>query len=210
MPSPEVLSALETLHKEIDKLQPAIRHVEAAVTLTQTLEKLPEKHVEFLDALKDSDKTHKDEIEIVFKERLDTVTAATELLQKAIDDTQKQISTQITQNEALVAGITDYFTLIKQINFPERLDKLDSTVAGIMAAVQAVQSRLDNLERNIVDNIKELRQYQKETRTALETNLAATKKEIQTSLASDAKKQQTFTYITWGLIVIGIVAMLVR
>jgi hypothetical protein len=210
MPSPEVLSALETLHKEIDKLQPAIRHVEAAVTLTQTLEKLPEKHLEFLDALKDRDIAHKDEIEIVFKERLNTVTATTEVLQKAVDDTLNQISTQIEQNEALLASITEYYTLIKQINFPERLDKLDSTVAGIMAAVQVVQSRLDNLERNIVDDIKELRKYQEESRTALENNLAATKKEIQTTLASDAKKQQTFTYITWGLIVIGIVAMLVR
>jgi hypothetical protein len=268
MPSPEVLSALETLHKEIDKLQPAIRHVEAAVTLTQTLEKLPAKHVEFLDALKNNDEAHKelltngfqnniaqitdeanrtlevatsaqnsllqivenvtnklgehlkqlqgedkkykDAIKTVFEEQIGTIAQETEKLQKTAAETHGQISAKIEQTEALLVSIENYYKQIQQINFPERLDKLDSTVAGIMAAVQAVQSRLDNLERNIADQIKELREYQKDSRTALENNLAVTKKEIQASQAADAKKQQTLTFITWGLVIIGIVVMIIR
>ena len=36
MASKEVLNALETLHRELEKLEPAIKHVETAQQITET------------------------------------------------------------------------------------------------------------------------------------------------------------------------------
>jgi t-SNARE complex subunit (syntaxin) len=74
------------------------------------------------------------------------------------------------------------------------LDKLDANVAGIMAAVQSVQSRLDSLERNITDRVKDSIERQKEFQAA-----------VQESIAAAARNQQIFVYVTWVLIAISIV-----
>ena len=62
MKSPEVLQALETLHREIEKLEPAIRHVEMAEQVTQSVKQIPQKHLEFLKEVKSNDEKHKEEL----------------------------------------------------------------------------------------------------------------------------------------------------
>jgi CHASE3 domain sensor protein len=73
-----------------------------------------------------------------------------------------------------------------------------------MAAVQAVQSRLDSLERNITDRLKDSSDFQKEMKTAIQTSLEQNK----ATNEATAKKQQTNSYITWGLILLGIMAII--
>ena len=43
---------------------------------------------------------------------------------------------------------------IDKIDFPSRLDKMDSTVASINQNIGNLQSRLESVERNLIDNIK--------------------------------------------------------
>jgi hypothetical protein len=93
---------------------------------------------------------------------------------------------------------------VEKINFPERLDKLDANVAGIMAAIQSVQSRLDSLERNITDRVKDVQDYQKETRNLLKSAID----QLQAKIRNTGKKQQMFSYITWFLIVIATITIL--
>ena len=113
---------------------------------------------------------------------------------------QQQVKLEQESLAKLKETVQSFHERVEKINFPERLDKLDANVAGIMAAIQSVQSRLDGLERNISDRLRDIHDYQKETRIALQSGLDQTKITLRTAVDAAAKKQQKFTYITWTLV----------
>jgi len=93
--------------------------------------------------------------------------------------------------------VRSFHERVAETNFPERLDKLDVNAAGILVVIRSIQNRLDLLEGNISDRLKNIHEYQKEMRTILHNSMEQTK----TAVDAAAKKQQIFSYITWALIV---------
>lgn len=205
MASQEVLTALETLHREIEKLEPAIKHVETAQQVTQTVKAIPQKHVELLTEVKNNDAKHKEELKNLFAKELSGFTEENKKLQKSTTEIQQQVKLEQEALAKLKETVQSFHERVEKINFPERLDKLDANIAGIMSAVQAIQGRLDIVERNIADKIRDVQDYQKETRAALQSGLEQTKTSLQTAVDAATKKQQTFTYITWALVVVVII-----
>lgn len=205
MASQEVLTALESLHREIEKLEPAIKHVETAQQVTHTVKAIPQKHVELLQEVKSNDAKHKDELKNLFEKELSGFTEENKKLQKTTTEIQQQVKLEQEALVKLKETVQSFHERVEKINFPERLDKLDANVAGIMAAIQSVQSRLDGLERNISDRLRDMQDYQKETRAALQSGLEQTKTALLTAVDTAAKKQQTLTYITWALVVVAII-----
>ncbi|OMP76286.1 hypothetical protein [[Flexibacter] sp. ATCC 35208] len=205
MASQEVLTALETLHREIEKLEPAIKHVETAQQVTQTVKAIPQKHVELLQEVKSNDAKHKEELKTLFAKELSGFTDENKKLQKTTTEIQQQVKLEQEALAKLKETVQSFQERVEKINFPERLDKLDANVAGIMAAIQSVQSRLDGIERNIADRLRDMQDYQKETRATLQSGLEQLKTTLQTAVDTAAKKQQTLTYITWALVVVAII-----
>jgi chromosome segregation ATPase len=205
MASQEVITALESLHREIEKLEPAIKHVETAQQVTQTVKAIPQKHVELLTEVKNNDAKHKEELKNLFAKELSGFTEENKKLQKTTTEIQQQVRLEQEDLAKLKETVQSFHERVEKINFPERLDKLDANVAGIMAAIQSVQSRLDGLERNISDRLRDMQDYQKETRASLQSSLEQTKTALQTAVDAATKKQQTFTYITWALVVVAII-----
>ena len=208
MASQEVITALETLHREIEKLEPAIKHVETAQQVTQTVKAIPQKHVELLQEVKSNDAKHKDELKNLFAKELSGFTEENKELQKTTTEIQQQVKLEQEALAKLKETVQSFHERVVKINFPERLDKLDANVADIMAAIQSVQSRLDGLERNIFDRLRDLQDYQKETRATLQSGLEQLKIALQTKVDTAAKKQQTLTYITWMLMVVLAIIMI--
>lgn len=194
MASQQVISALESLHRELEKLEPAIKHVETAQQVTEIVKVIPQKHVELLKEVKANDANHKDELKGLFSKELASITEENKKLAKTTGEIQEQVKAEQVALGKLKDMVQSFHERVERINFPERLDKLDANIAGIMAAVQSVQSRLDNLERNITDRLKDAADRQKEAQAAMQ----------QTAEAA-AKKQQVLTYVTWALIVIGVI-----
>ena len=194
MASQQVITALETLHRELVKLEPAIKHVEAAQQVTEMVKVIPQKHVELLKEVKANDANHKDELKGIFTKELASITDENKKLAKTTIEIQEQVKTEQVALGKLKDLVQAFHERVERINFPERLDKLDANIAGIMAAVQSVQSRLDNLERNITDRLKDAADRQKETQTAM-----------QHASESAVKKQQILSFITWALIVISVI-----
>ena len=205
MASQEVLTALESLHREIEKLEPAIKHVETAQQVTQTVKAIPQKHVELMQEVKSNDAKHKDELKNLFEKELSGFTEENKKLQKTTTEIQQQVKLEQEALAKLKETVQSFHERVEKINFPERLDKLDANVAGIMAAIQSVQSRLDGLERNISNRLRDMQDYQKETRATLQSGLEQSKTALQTAVDTAAKKQQTLTYITWALVVVAII-----
>jgi hypothetical protein len=200
MASKEVLIALESLHKEIEKLEPAIKHIEAAELVTKTVKEIPQKHVDLLTEVKALDTTFKESLKRIFTEELNELTKENKVLFENTRKIQNEILSEIDILRGFVSEVKILHDQIVRINFPERLDKLDANVAGIISMVQAIQGRLDIVERNISDKIRDLKDYQRETRETLQSGLEQTKTVLQMTVDSATKKQQSLTYITWALI----------
>jgi len=202
MPSQEVITALESLHRELDKLEPAIKHVELAQQVTQTVKDIPKKYIELVNELKDTDIRYKLELKDIFSNELTALTEQTKALQITTSDIQQQIQSDLESLKQLQETMRAFHEKVAKINFPERLDKLDANVAGIMAAVQSVQSRLDGIERNLTDRLKDMSEYQKKSHTTLQEVIH----QLHGAIQAFANKQQMLSYITWGLITISMIA----
>lgn len=207
MASKDVILALETLHREIEKLEPAIKHVEMAQTIIGKFKEVPQKHVELLQEIKNDDKGHKEELKSLFVRELALFTDENKILQATTAEIQRRVVDEQQELSKLRETLQSFHDRIEKINFPERLDKLDANVAGIMAAIQSVQSRLDSLERNVTDRLKDLADYQKETRVSYNATLEQTKATIITIINKSSKNQMVLSYITLGLLIVAIIFM---
>lgn len=215
MASQQVINALESLHKELEKLEPAIKHVESAQLVTQIVKEIPQKHINLLAEIKSDDSRHKGELKEIFTKDLSLIADENHKLEKTTSEIQKQVKLEQDALAALKDKIQAFHDKVERINFPERLDKVDANVAGIMAAVQSIQSRLDTVERNLSDKLKEIRSEVKETRDDINSKVKQSfsdltnrqlesQKAIEDSINLNAKKQKLFSYLTWGLIIIAV------
>lgn len=205
MASQEVLTALETLRHELEKLEPAIKHVETAQLITQSIKGIPEKHIELLKEVRNNDALHKVQLKNLFKKELQDLTEENRRLQKNTDEIQRKIVAEQEALSKLNNTVKSFHDRVEKINFPERFDDLDSNVSGNTQALQSLQTTLSRIERNIIDRLIDLSDYQKETRSGLQTAIEQAKSSIQLFIEASAKRQKLLNYITWGLIVMSVV-----
>lgn len=213
MASQQVLTALDSLHKELEKLEPAIKHVETAVEVTKIVKEIPQKHIKLLEEIKSDDDRYKRELKEIFTKELSLLVEENHKLQKTTSEIQKQVKIEQEALALLKDKVKAFHDKVESIHFPERLDKIDANVAGIMAAIQSIQSRLDIVERNLSDQLKEIKSEIKESHNDINNMLKLlfleaanrqleSQKVIQESILSSANKQKVLTYMTWGLILI--------
>lgn len=204
MASEKVLQSLETLHRELDKLSPAIEHVQTAQKIAETVKDIPHKHLELITSIKETDENFKEKLKEQLRNEATKISVEVNQIIHSLKDTQGLLKAEIIDLEKLKKTIKDFHVEIVRINFPERLDKMDANISDIMAAVQAVQSRLDSLERNITDRLKDSTDFQKEMKTTIQASLEQSK----AAQEAISKKQQTQTYITWALVLIATLAIM--
>lgn len=119
-----------------------------------------------------------------------------EAIQKAKENTEKFKGSIREMGTEIDAKFKEQNNNLNSLNIPQRFDKLGSAIESMLSIVQ---NRFDILERNIFDKLKDIAALQKVAQVA-----------IQESLTTSAKKQRTLTYITWGLIVITILAFFLQ
>lgn len=161
MNSQDLLISLESLHKDLETLKPAIEHIDAARQITMAVKGIPQRHIDLINQVTSNDNKHKKELKDLFESELISITDQNKLLSNASLVIQTQVKEEIVLIATLKDSISGYYQKIDRINFPERLDKLDANVSGLMASIQASNSRLDNIERNITDKLKDLNESQK-------------------------------------------------
>jgi hypothetical protein len=118
-------------------------------------------------------------------------------LESSFDDLKKntkQIATETAKS-------------IHDLNLPVRMDKLDANIAGILSAVQNVQGRIESVERNISDKLKESNEKQAISFGALQEKNSESISSFQKEISTNAKKQETLLYITWAIITIGFIVI---
>ena len=92
------------------------------------------------------------------------------------------------KNEESAINIT---RIITDLNLPIKIDRLDLSISGLMTVIQGIQGRLDLLDRNISDKIRDLHEYQKSN--------------IESTLIVFSKKQKSINYL---IILLGLINFL--
>jgi chromosome segregation ATPase len=208
MASEEVLKALESLHKELERLEPAIKHIEAAQQVTEMAKSIPNKHIEFLQKTIENDINHKNELKNEFSSRASEIHEESRNLQKITLEIQQSVKEEQEALRTIKDAVQDFYQRIEKVNFPDRLDKVDATVAGIMVATQSLQGRLDNIERNISDRLKSLQDYQNESRSITKSSLEEIEANLQTKIAQSSKRQRAYFITSLVLFILLLTAAL--
>lgn len=158
------------------------------------------------DAVKSSDKL----ATTIEKQQLgEKVTEFEKGVSKRIQESYKEIEKNTKQISA------DSAKSISDLNLPLRLDKLDANIAGILTAIQNLQGRLDLVERNFGDKLRDASDNQKSVLGELTKDINA-KIQIILSAFSNLeqkmhaieKSQKAITIVTWVLLVAGFVILI--
>lgn len=196
MASEKVIIALDLLHKELEKLEPAIKHIETAQMVTQIVKEIPQKHNDLLKSLKEEGDNHKEELKKIFTAELSKLGDENKKLTETTTVIQKDVKSELEAVGKVNSTVKNFHDRVEKINFPDRLDKVDASVAGMMAAVQAIQSRLDLVERNISDKLKEMGHVQSFNSTQIKEEIVELK-----------KKQFYQSIVTWVLIALSLIVL---
>ena len=100
MASEKVLQSLETLHRELDKLSPAIEHVQTAQKISETVKDIPNKHLELIKSIKQTDEDYKKELKEQLKSDASKITVEVNQIIQKFKDTQDLLKGEIIDLEA--------------------------------------------------------------------------------------------------------------
>jgi len=79
-----------------------------------------------------------------------------EKFEKLQKSTEKQLDQSFTKIEKNTNQISNKAVRsIDELNIPVRMDKLDANISGILSAIQNVQTRIESVERNMGEKLKE-------------------------------------------------------
>lgn len=128
---------------------------------------------------------------------------------KRIQESYKEIEKNTKQISA------DSAKSILDLNLPIRIDKLDANIAGISTAIQNLQGRLDLVERNFSDKLKDSIDKQKSALIELSNSVNSQTQSavsainnLEQKILAIEKSQKTKTIITWVLLAAGFAAVI--
>lgn len=163
----------EEIHQELFKLQNELLALDNATKQISFMASTGESIAQGAKLLQENYMLHLKNIEQLITEQVSAE------VQK-LENVSSKINTEILQikNDALakfdepiqkVSDLTSavaqhldtlklLLTKLEKVDFPTRLDKLDATVAGINQATQNLQARLERVESNIKDDLRDLKE----------------------------------------------------
>jgi hypothetical protein len=156
------------------------------------------------------------------KKELDKLDEKNSKFQRQINDLNKEINRLTTidleshfekhQNKLsevfnAVNGINGTFTTMLQ-----NIIKITQSLGDLEQQLKSNHKEVKGQFENIISELDRQKEFLAENFTKIDTtfeNLKTQNNEIKTEMASIAKKQLTNTYITWALIVIGVITIIV-
>lgn len=171
-------------------------HVEGVKSLNGASSKLVDEYKEYTSNLTASLEKMSTEIESSFKKKNEELTSS---LERKNAELTEELKTRTGELSATGDRMNAYQETIEKIDFPTRLEKLDATVSGIMAATQTTQGRVDNLERATSEKLTALTSAMEKQQTELMASIAKANKSTRTLL---------FISIVFSVVVLAAIAYL--
>ena len=95
----------------------------------------------------------KDTAEKNIIETKDIISKLVKSSEKTLDKTVKESKQLAKVSKELAKNVELLVERLDNVDFPVRLDKIDTSVASINAGVQNIQGRVDSLENNLKDDV---------------------------------------------------------
>ncbi len=149
MPTQTVIEKLKDLQDELETVAAAVKHIDAASKVAKTASEILKKLPELINDLKALEeklhqellKVHKDKIDALGKQLLNLLTD--------VKEKSMQLNQLIDETKKLEKAISDYYSEIKRINFPERLGKIDNQISSINIGVGNLQTAIQNTQTKV-------------------------------------------------------------
>jgi len=88
-----------------------------------------------------------------------TINETKEIMSDLIENSKKATDSAIKESKklnkaasALLNAVDSLMGKLDKVDFPIRLDKIDTTISGINSGIQNILSRFDSIERNLKDD----------------------------------------------------------
>ena len=148
---------LEKLKTELSKLEPAVKHLQQAdvnatelISTISNINKEYSKHLqEFEKLLVDSNYEHHKKISQDIQSSMGKLNDLGERITKSFSSVEKEVKDLLDEYKFLSSETEKLVVKIDKVDFPSRLDKVDSTISSINQGLQNTQKKFDDLERNI-------------------------------------------------------------
>ena len=95
----------------------------------------------------------KDTAEKNIIETKDIISKLVKSSEKTLDKTVKESKQLAKVSKELAKNVELLVERLDNVDFPVRLDKIDTSVASINAGIQNIQGRVDSLENNLKDDV---------------------------------------------------------
>ena len=214
--SQDIHTHLEKLKTELNKLEPAVKHLQKAdenatalISSLTNIHKEFSKHLQSIEkSLSDANAKHQKQLTKEIQESTKKINDATELLSKSNSTFEKQIKNLLSEYSGLGDATAALIKKIESVDFPKRFDKLDTTVSSINQGLQNTQTRIGDLERNIKDDLqaktKDVILKVESTEKNLNQQIASLEKATATLFEKQSKENKLLKillFISIGLIV---------
>jgi hypothetical protein len=163
---------------------------------TKLVDSLTKEHSKQISANTESLNTHATELRAAIASYQSSVIELQNALKKDAFTTHDGVKAETAQVTDMRTRISAHQEAIEKIDFPTRLEKLDATVSGIMAATQTTQGRVDNLERATSEKL-----------TALTSAMEKQQTELMAAIAKANKSTRTLLFVSIVLSVIVLAAI---
>jgi chromosome segregation ATPase len=208
MPTQTVIEKLKDLQDELETVAAAVKHIDDASKVAKTASEILKKLIELINDLKALEEKHRQELLKVHKDKIDAIEKQLQSLLTELKEKSKQLTQLIDETKKLEKTISDYYSEIKNINFPERLDKIDNQISAINIGVgnlqTAIQNTLTKLDA-VQSSVNSLSQTIDRKFSDLENKIVAEN----VFLKKEIKTNRIITILVGGILIIGIVLILI-
>ncbi len=189
--SQDIHTHLEKLKTELNKLEPAVKHLQKAdenatalISSLTNIHKEFSKHLQSIEkSLSDANEKHQKQLTKEIQESIKKITDATELFSKYNSTFDKQIKILLSEYSELGIASADLIKKIENVDFPKQFDELSTTLSSIKHELQKIQTKIGTLERNLnntlqakEDSLKDkIDCFEKTTKALLEKHLKENK-----------------------------------
>lgn len=206
----DIHTHLEKLKGELDKLSPAIQHLQkadentsAVVAAAKNLHKEYGAHLQKIEELLVvTNKDHQKEVSKTIGESVKKMDEATSSFGEIQAEFDKTVKLFIDKYKRLADSATYLVKTIEGIDFPNRLEKIDTTVSSINQGLQNVQQRLGDTERNLKDDL------QAKSKDII-GKLDASEKEVKQQLGAVQKENQLLKILLFVSLALSVATIIV-
>lgn len=142
----EVENSLRKLHKELERLAPAIEHIELLKETIETVKSIPNEHSRLIEILKTSDIEFKEDLISHVKKDIEELIDSNKKLNEILITTSNSNSDLISELIKYSEKIDSYLTLINSIDFPARLSSIEADINSSSSALNNLQGAINNLQ----------------------------------------------------------------